>query len=406
MRSNIVFFRIFLALSIFQCFSFQDALALQAPKSKPKVLLFNGWLWPLPGGGINHFLYFHKNYAKYEKAYATELFTPENTFPQTQAAKLGLSCNTFRFPLDEWQAYNVLAHNEISIVTFPRWEDFAALKQASNRYPVKLVLVQQGTIDQNIMNNIQALKGLDGIVGHNQDMTDYFLWANRHYNLGIKKITTIAPCWDERHIDEVTESFNVYASRSDFFKKRFGLDINNQWPLICTIANMADPVKNQQLLINALSIIIKQKKKNVYAVLAGEGALRSTLEKLVKDLGLEKYVYILGPVLDAPWLLNYCDMHILPSNAEGFPVVNIEASYMGKPVIAANNTGGAFLIDHMKTGLLFDNNDVVSLSQNIELLLNNGPLREQLGKAAAENIKNNYLNRALFKQWNKFFTGL
>ena len=215
---NTFIFRALIVLSVLQCFNAQDVSAAQKPKPKPKILLFNGLKWHLPGGGINHFLYFHKNYAKYEKMYGTELFTPENTFAQTQAAKMGLSYNTFRFPLDEAQAYNVLVKNQISIVTFSRWEDFAVLKQASYRYPVKLVLVQQGSIDQNIMKNIQALRGIDGIVGYNQDITHYFMWANAYYNLGVKKIATIAPCWDEASIDEVTEENikNHYLNKALF----------------------------------------------------------------------------------------------------------------------------------------------------------------------------------------------
>ena len=72
----------------------------------------------------------------------------------------------------------------------------------------------------HLKKNILNLKGIDGIVGHNQDIVDYFIWANNNYNLGIKKISRIAPSWDEERIKEALVP--KAESREDFFKKSYG----------------------------------------------------------------------------------------------------------------------------------------------------------------------------------------
>jgi glycosyltransferase involved in cell wall biosynthesis len=373
--------------------------------SKANILLFNGWLWHLPGGGSNHFLYFHKNYPLFNNEYHFELLSAQGTFVATEAQKLGLSCHTFSpFPLQEQTAFSLCRNNNINIVTFPYWVDAQMLKRVAQKTPLKLVLVQQGMVAQELKNNIEQLRGIDAIVGHNQEIVDYFVWANNTYNLGIKRIENIAPCWDEERIDSTIYHLNG-TSRKEFYKKRFDIKLSHHWPVICTIANMEDPVKNQKLLLQAIAKLHNHGTP-VYAMLAGEGSLKPSLEKQAKDLGISKYVFFLGSVLDSPSLLFHSDMHVLPSYAEGFPVVNIEAAYMGKPIIAAQNTGGAFLIEHNTNGLLFINNDASSLASNIKYLIDNPQAREIMGERAARHVRNNYINKHLFQKWNKFFDSI
>lgn len=97
------------------------------------------------------------------------------------------------------------------------------------------------------------------------------------------------------------------------------------------------PVKNVQGLITAVSqLVIKFK-----LVVVGEGPDRQKIEKLVRKLGLEERVKMLGRKSheDALRLMASCDTLILPSRSEVYPMVVLEALALERPVIATNVGG-------------------------------------------------------------------
>lgn len=79
-------------------------------------------------------------------------------------------------------------------------------------------------------------------------------------------------------------------------------------------------------------------------------------------------------------LKNY-DAYFSASRMEMSPVNILEAQAAGLPVIAARVGGIPDIISDNKTGLLFDVDNVVSMAQKVELLINNKELREKIGRA-------------------------
>jgi glycosyltransferase involved in cell wall biosynthesis len=364
-----------------------------------KVLLFNGWGWHLPGGGSNHFLYLHKIISRESTLLSSELLSYKDSFIIEEAQRLGLSYQTYKHKptVDFFIAFCI--KHKIDVVTFPTLKHAELFKEVAKKIPLKLIYVHQGSISESIERDIISLKGIDAIVGINLEITNYFILANNKHNLGIRKIVTIPPSWDEERIDLTIKAQPNHQSAIEFFKKRFNIELTPQLPIIATIANMEDPVKNQSLLIKALNIVINKYHKPVYAMLAGDGKLRKLYEQEIAQFGLQKYIHILGPMLDAPALLYYSNIHVLPSYAEGFPVVNLEASYMSKPILAANNTGSNHFIEHNKTGYLFQNNDANDLAQKISVLLDDPTLQIRLSTTAHQLVMNSFINKKLLRQW-------
>lgn len=81
-------------------------------------------------------------------------------------------------------------------------------------------------------------------------------------------------------------------------------------------------------------------------------------------------------------MLNKCDVYILPSYIEGFPVSILEAMSYGMPVISTNVGGIPTIIEHSKDGYLFTPGDVEKLSSYILELIKNPNKTHEMGELA------------------------
>ncbi len=135
--------------------------------------------------------------------------------------------------------------------------------------------------------------------------------------------------------------------------------------------------KDHETLIKALKPL---KNGNWTLELLGDGT--ETLErvqKLVDECGLSDKIIFGGYVEDIETYLAKADLCILISHSEGFPLSILEAMSLNLPIIASNVGGiGEQVIDGYN-GYLIGRNDVNSLRDKIEALMNNPTLRREMG---------------------------
>lgn len=85
------------------------------------------------------------------------------------------------------------------------------------------------------------------------------------------------------------------------------------------------------------------------------------------------------------------DICVVPSIwEEPFGMVALEAMATGRPVCASRVGGLQEIVDHKKTGFLFDNQDAGELAKQLEVLLDNPELRLRMGIAAQDRIDEEY----------------
>ena len=80
--------------------------------------------------------------------------------------------------------------------------------------------------------------------------------------------------------------------------------------------------------------------------------------------------------------LRRCDLVALPSIAEGFGLVILEAMACGVPVLCTTSTGGADFIRHRRNGLLIEPGSVAAIEQELAWALTHRDELFQLGQAA------------------------
>lgn len=146
--------------------------------------------------------------------------------------------------------------------------------------------------------------------------------------------------------------------------------------------------KGQLLLINACHLL-HQKGVDFHLVLAGDGEMRHDIEVLIKQYGLEKKVLITGWISSdqvRDELVNSKAL-VLPSFAEGLPVVIMEAMALRRPVISTYIAGIPELVRTGIDGLLFPAGDVVELANVLENFLSLSDLKiTEMGNSAHSRV--------------------
>ena len=154
------------------------------------------------------------------------------------------------------------------------------------------------------------------------------------------------------------------------------------------------PRKGFDQIIKALCKL--KHAENICLDIIGDGPEKENLIALANNLNLASCVNFIPscpPSLVANHLEN-SDVFIISSHSEGRPNVVLEAMASGLPIIATNIPGNNELINHLDTGLLFEDDDIRSLSQFIDALISSEETRENLGRRAHEYIINNKLTWA------------
>ena len=119
-------------------------------------------------------------------------------------------------------------------------------------------------------------------------------------------------------------------------------------------------------------------------LIAGIGPLHQALEAQAAALGVGDRVRFLGQRDDTSALMSAATMVVLPSLVEGLSNVVLESMMCGRTVIASRTGGNVELVEHERTGLLFDVGDDASLAACMQRLVDDPGLGITLGQAARD----------------------
>ena len=147
--------------------------------------------------------------------------------------------------------------------------------------------------------------------------------------------------------------------------------------------------KGQHLLIDALHTA-KQNGHDIKALIVGHEmnpGYRDTLKKQADDLGVLDNIVFQDFTSQPQQLMQLCDCVILASGQETFGLVLPEAMRAGVAIIGSNSGGVPEIIDHEKTGLLFETQNANSLYQQLVRLYMDAEFKDKIaqqGKLSAD----------------------
>ena len=145
--------------------------------------------------------------------------------------------------------------------------------------------------------------------------------------------------------------------------------------------NRIKKYKGLETLLNAINLLKKLKKDSFDVIIAGTGDDLGRMKKYADERDLQ-CVRFLGRISEKEKveLMQRAWIFINPSFKEGWGIVNIEANYLGTPVIGANVGGTRDYVINGKTGLLFEYDNAKELAEKIDALFRDKPLRERMSK--------------------------
>ncbi|MFC1495142.1 glycosyltransferase [Thermodesulfobacteriota bacterium] len=168
---------------------------------------------------------------------------------------------------------------------------------------------------------------------------------------------------------------------------------NNQPPVLLAVGRLAE-VKDFRTLIYAFAQV--RQTRPVRLLILGEGECRSSLESLVRQLGLEEDVSMPGFVENPYAYMAQASIFVMSSRFEALPTVLIEALYLGLPLIATDCPGGTReILRDGKVGQLVPVGDSIAIAQAIENILNlpfSPPPQETWRPFKIDTIVNQYLD--------------
>ena len=146
--------------------------------------------------------------------------------------------------------------------------------------------------------------------------------------------------------------------------------------------------KGQVLLIEAMAKV-HAAHPQVHLTLVGDGELRGELERTIAALGLQDAVTLTGWLDEAGVRRELAAAHalILPSFAEGLPMVVMEAMAAARPVIATYIAGIPELVRPGETGWLVPAGDIDALAEAVgEMAATPAETLAQMGQAGRARV--------------------
>lgn len=192
------------------------------------------------------------------------------------------------------------------------------------------------------------------------------------------------------------------ASKVDRGGRRMELRLAGRDLLVGAVGRL-DRQKGFPVLIRAMALL---KDLPLKCAILGEGPERPRLEALIRQLGLESSVWLLGEKPDVTQWLSAFDLFCLPSHWEGLPNSLLEAMALGLPVVASNVDGVPEAVRDGHDGALVPPGNPAALARALRALAGDPTRRAALGEAARATVAERFTLRRMLREYETAYDSL
>ncbi len=185
---------------------------------------------------------------------------------------------------------------------------------------------------------------------------------------------------------------------------RAELGLRSSTVVIVCPARLA-PQKRHDLLIEAAEIVVTRAPDAVF-LFAGDGELRSDIERRVAASTAREHIRLLGQREDIRSLISASDLVTLASDFEGFPYVLMEAAARGVPAVATDVGGVRHSIIDGETGLIVPPGEPKGLAHALLSLIVDQERRMAFGAAARLRAETVFTRMGMIEKTAQFYHSL
>lgn len=161
-------------------------------------------------------------------------------------------------------------------------------------------------------------------------------------------------------------------------------------------------IKNIEYLLENIHSF-KNSNRKFSCDIIGEGELKEDLKRMCSEKGITEYVNFLGYKDNIKDYMNNSDLLVMTSKMEGIPLVIIEAFSSMLPVISSSVGGIVEMIEHNKTGILFDLNENDKLSKILIDISNDKYDLNKISQCAFDEYKNKWTREAMITRYRELY---
>lgn len=173
---------------------------------------------------------------------------------------------------------------------------------------------------------------------------------------------------------------------------------NNQVFTLISLAHFR-PQKDYKTLFQAIKLL-KNDNVSVKLFVLGHLYKQEWPFELIKELGIEEEVEIVGFTLDTESYLNKADTLVLSSLWEGTPNAILEGMAHYLPIIASDIPGSNELVINSKAGVLFETQNADDLKDKIIYIMSlSTEDKKNLGINGNKYIVENYKDSNVYQKW-------
>jgi len=218
--------------------------------------------------------------------------------------------------------------------------------------------------DRPVMVYRAAARRISGVIAVNQPLAD---WSHEQLHVPADRVWFVPNFVCDTRVQTTVDIPGTPGSR-----------------IVC-VANFR-PEKDHMTLLGAMGIVVRRFPQAHLNLIGAEidpqyaGAIRSAIQ----ERGLAAHVSMLGQRSDVPDILRLCDIGVLSSASEGFPLALLEYGMAGLASVATSVGQCREVLDSGRAGVVVPAANPAILGRALLDLLESAELRAQFGKRSAD----------------------
>lgn len=196
-----------------------------------------------------------------------------------------------------------------------------------------------------------------------------------------------------------TLNFQADAGKRKDCRRELGIEGTFAWLAIGRL----ELAKDYPNLIRAFQKVVESRPETVLLI-CGRGSLENEIRAQVTACGLQEHVKFLGVRRDIPDVMNAADGFVLSSYLEGLPMVLLQASSVGMPIVATDVGGNAEVVIDESNGFVVPVRNDRALADAMERVLNlPESARARMAERGREHAREKFEIERILDRWEALY---